>query len=380
MLQRLASAVAVMRPRALARMAADVARLDGMADTVRNLSADVGKLRRQAKADRSACERQARSTEALLRQVADLTSSIETLTRTVASVQSTVQKADRRAEQISTVLQADAIDERQFEALSTLLQPQEVADHVRAAIARSPLQTDPFPHLVVENLLPDRVYDALVTAIPPRILFEDRPVNKQQLKVPPQLAPRYSRRVWKFLISEVVEKTLKPALLEKFREPLGEYLARFWPHRPTGALLQALGASDGRIILRRAGYVIPPHRDPRWGFITVILYLVRPGDPDTWGTQLYRVREDAEATSAQPYWIKDVQCELVKDVPFRPNRALVFMNSEGAHGASIPAEAPADFERYIYQWRIGAHGALMQDLLAELTPEARRAWEGKEGY
>ena len=221
----------------------------------------------------------------------------------------------------------------------------------------------------------------VVAAIPPRVLFEDRPVNKQQVKVPPPFAPpQYSRRVWNFLIDDVVEKVLKPTIVAKFREPLIEYLRRFWPGVPNTEVEASLTSSDGRIILRRAGYFIPPHRDPRWGFLTIIVYLARPGDPETWGTQLYKVRDDTDASSAQPYWINDTRCELVKDVPFRPNRAIAFLNSDGAHGASIPADAPPDFERYIYQWRIGANGALMENLKAQLTPEARVAWEGKDGH
>ena len=56
-----------------------------------------------------------------------------------------------------------------------------------------------------------------------------------------------------------------------------------------------LDPADGRILLRRPGYVIEPHRDPGWGFLTCLAYLARPGDNKEWGTQLYRVREDAKA-------------------------------------------------------------------------------------
>ena len=74
------------------------------------------------------------------------------------------------------------------------------------------------------------------------------------------------------------------------------------------------------------------------------------------------------------------QHELVRDVRFLPNRALVFLNADGSHGASLPDEAPADFERYIYQCRVGPEGRAIERLKARLTPEARRRWEGKDGY
>jgi len=67
-------------------------------------------------------------------------------------------------------------------------------------------------------------------------------------------------------------------------------------------------------------------------------------------------------------------------VRFVPNRALVFLNSDGSHGASLPAEAPAGFERYIYQCRIGPDRGTIDRLKARLTPESLERWEGKQGY
>ena len=381
MFTRFRHAAAIMRPRELARTAARVEKLHAdTGEALRRLREDVNWLRRQATRDAETAEKQARNSEAIAQQIVELSSSIDSLTTTVASMHDSLQHVERRAEQLTAISRADAADEHRFEELRSVLQPESASAHVLAAVEKTPLCTDPFPHVVIDDVLPSVLYDAAIAAIPPRVLFEDRPVNKQQLKVPPPFAPQYSRRVWTFLVRDIVDPVLRPAIIRTFTEPLREYLRTFWPGIPFEAIEPSLSASDGRIILRGAGYVIPPHRDPRWGFVTVIVYLARPGDPQEWGTQLYRVRDDSDASSARPYWINDARCELVKDIPFRPNRAIAFLNSDGAHGASIPAEAPPDFERYIYQWRIGANGALMKQLMAELTPEARAAWQGKDGY
>jgi hypothetical protein len=138
-----------------------------------------------------------------------------------------------------------------------------------------------------------------------------------------------------------------------------------------------LHASNGRIMLRRPGYVIPPHRDPRWGFVTCLVYLARPGDNEAHGTQLYRVRDDGEAPSDKPFYVEESRCELVTSVPFRANTMLVFLNSHGAHGASIPADAtPATLERYLYQFRLGPTTGAMNDLLACMPAHKRSAWAG----
>ena len=59
---------------------------------------------------------------------------------------------------------------------------------------------------------------------------------------------------------------------------------------------------------------------------------------------LNEVEGDEEARGALPHWIQGRECRQVKDVPFVGNRALVFLNSVGAHGASrlpLPPRAMA---------------------------------------
>lgn len=139
-----------------------------------------------------------------------------------------------------------------------------------------------------------------------------------------------------------------------------------------------LQTSDGRIILRRRGYRIPPHRDPKWAFITGILYLARREDSYAWGTQLYTVDGDEEARGAAPHWIDPSRCRHVGEVEFRRNRMLLFLNSVGAHSAHIPDDAePADLERYIYQFRIAPTLDSMSVLTAALPEERRPLWAGK---
>jgi hypothetical protein len=129
---------------------------------------------------------------------------------------------------------------------------------------------------------------------------------------------------------------------------------------------------------RTRGYRIKPHRDPRWGFITCILYLARRGDDERWGTQFLEVEDDRPAEGSQPLWIDDARCRQVADVTFKPNRLLVFLNSTGAHTASIPDDAlPVDLERYIYQFRIGPNTQSIAKLVETLPESERAAWRGK---
>ena len=120
-----------------------------------------------------------------------------------------------------------------------------------------------------------------------------------------------------------------------------------------------------RLLLRRPGYRITPHRDPRWVFITGLIYLQRRDDSHTYGTQFYRLREEREHAHHSPLWIDEAECQFVKEVPARRNSAVIFLNSSGAHGASIPPDAPQDLERFLYQVQFGPDKRTKRSLTGE---------------
>ena len=281
-----------------------------------------------------------------------------------------------RESELRVIMERDTELEAHLERLRKTLRKTTMGAQVTAAIDRAELHLDPFPHAVIDDLVPAVFYDALLKGIPPVELFEHKPAGKQHLDVPFSLAPLYSQRVWQYMAGELVPKAITPRILHKFRVEIDDWITRNWPDLPPESV--HLHGSGGRIMFRRRGYRILPHRDPKWSFITCIYYLARPGDDETWGTQLFAVDTDQEAKSAAPYWIDQKNCRLVEDVAFRPNRLLVFLNSAGAHGAYIPADAqPETLERYIYQFRVGPTVDAISKLKSLLPEERQPLWAGK---
>jgi len=281
-----------------------------------------------------------------------------------------------RESELRAVAERNTELELHLDRLQKALRKTTTMEDVATAIRGAELHLEPCPYILVDHLVGAQLYDALLTGIPPVTLFESKPDGKQHLDVPFALAPTYSQRVWRYMAGELIPKVIAPQLLDKFRAQIDEWITRNWPSLPPESV--ELHGTSGRIMFRRRGYRILPHRDPKWSFLTCILYLARPGDGESWGTQLYAVDEDQEATSAAPYWIDEKHCRLVEDVAFRPNRLLVFLNSVGAHGASIPADAqPANLERYIYQFRVGPTPDAIAMLKSMLPEERRPLWTGK---
>ena len=317
------------------------------------------------------------SLEAALREVL---TRLDTMSGEIHALQQQVSALALRESQLNAVVHADAALDDAIAALKPVLDEKQIYRHFTDAVDRAELHLEPFPHVVISQVFPSAFYDALVRGIPPVELFADRPVNKQQLKVPFPMAPAYSRRVWNFLVQRVSPHVLQPLLIEKFRAPLASWIAENWPSLaddPFGAPMD-FNTGEGRILLRGRGYRIRPHRDPKWGFLTCILYLARQNDSESWGTQLFAVDEDQPARGAKPHWIDPASCRVVTEVPFRRNTMLVFLNSTGGHGAHIPEDAqPADLQRYIYQCRIGPSANATRALMAQLPEGAVPLWAGK---
>ncbi len=282
-----------------------------------------------------------------------------------------------RESELRALIEHDALLEPYMSQLVKTIRKSEVTSAaVGAAIEQAPLRLEPFPYMVVDDLLPTRLYKCLVRGIPAPELFDRKSAGKEHLAVPFALAPAYSRRAWRYMAETIVPEMIAPRVIEKVRPQIDAWISQNWPGLAPADV--ELRGSGGRIMLRRRGYAIAPHRDPKWGFITCIMYLARPQDSESWGTQIYSVDEDTEAASAAPYWIDPKRCHLVEDVRFRPNRMLVFLNSGGAHGAHIPADAqPEDLERYIYQFRVGPPADSIAMLKAKLPAERQSLWVGK---
>ena len=307
-----------------------------------------------------------------------------TLFRTLARVDSladrtreltnTVETLRIQTDQLLTIQRVDWDKRFELARMNRWFDRDRIEAHVNAVFDRTPLELEPYPHIVLEKWLPEDMYARIVEAMPASVFFAND--RDEHWAVPSGVAPLYSRQVWALVANTIVGEFVYKALNRKFQDAICRYVRSFVPSLPQDIDL-TLHPSDGRIMLRRPGYNLAPHRDPKWGFVTGIVYLAREGDSEAHGTQIYRVRDDAEAPTSRVYYPEAEKCELVKDVPFRANTMLAFLNSEGAHGASIPADAqPANLERYIYQFRLGPTGKVIKRLTDLMPPEQAAMWAG----
>jgi len=228
--------------------------------------------------------------------------------------------------------------------------------HVQQVIARAPVMNEPYPHVILDDVVPGALHTMLFEDRPPRGFWCDGQEARQNWTIGEDLGPLRTEAVWSFMDDIVVARVLVPQLAALF----DAYLQT--QHRHKGkrdrdpALQKTYERTGGRLMLRRPGYHFEPHLDPPRALLTGLFYFGRPEDGDDHGTKLLRSNLPIpEERHGVWYPLREgATCELVKVVPARPNSMLVFASRIGLPGADIPADAqPASLERYAHQFYIG---------------------------
>jgi hypothetical protein len=307
----------------------------------------------------------------------DVEASVKTLERELSHVQAEL--ADlRRAHQTLVVNEWTNTRQPLLDNLDARLRLEPIRSHILGAVERAAVCTDPTTHAVIENILPADFYELVNAAIPPAELFPSRDPVKQDFHLDEHLdgAPLLTRRVWRFFDEDVVAGILAPALHHRFHAAVVDHYAETagGDFGTRAAVIPHRGFA-GRLHLRRPGYHLKPHLDPKRVVITGLVYFPRPGDSEAYGTQLFRVGKPFTSSTMGKFYPEDegLPVELARTVPFRPNTLLAFVNSRAAHGATLPADAPLR-ERYAYQFYVKPRDGDLKKLLLELPPESRSSW------
>ena len=300
------------------------------------------------------------------------------------AVDETLRQLEEQRAELTRLRRAQALDLEavdRIRSIEDVWKPAAIAAHVRSVVADAPVHTDPFPHLVLEPLLPPEAFRVLVDAVPPEEFFEgEKHLDLRGIGKATTIVPLFSRIIWGSLRNDVIDCALAPALAERLR-PFARELLR---HSVGDELVEEtlalpLHPHGLRLMLRRRGWTLRPHCDPRDQFISTLLYLAPPGEGDTYGTQLFRVLQDNFVPGwANTYYPEDegVACELAKTMPYRGNLCLSFLNlGGGAHGASVPEDAqPPDLRRLAFQFYMGPDREQLDPIIARLPPDLQLAW------
>src|SRR5262245_1767372 len=96
---------------------------------------------------------------------------IETALAAHEEALATLPELQARVDRCLIAYASDAKSASRLNDFRATVAPQAVLAHVSRAVENARLEMAPCPHLVVENVFPEDVYDRLVDALPPPVFF-----------------------------------------------------------------------------------------------------------------------------------------------------------------------------------------------------------------
>ena len=202
-----------------------------------------------------------------------------------------------------------------------------LTSHLMRTVHAMPLETDPFPHIVIRSFFPEDVYDQLLRTIPDYSLFEAFAYEKHQLQDGSSNRKRFQltnasiqqltagqQRFWMTIRSALGSPELKSAIFQK----LAPGLAFRYGISPSEAT-KLPGFALPELFHETRGYHIAPHPDTRRKVVTMQIALPRDNSHSHLGTEFYR-------RSLNPMsWLREPRgFETVKRMPFERNTAYAF--------------------------------------------------------
>jgi hypothetical protein len=210
---------------------------------------------------------------------------------------------------------------------------------------KAEIRTDPFPHAVVPNCLPQKVYERLAKTFPSaRVAAEVLAADNKRHDLfaswgKSRFAPETAPPSWYAFMTENSQPELAEAVRRLFAQDLAEAGDR---------LFSAQAAEDfaaGRIELRVSigvntpprtrGSVRGPHCDNRTKAFVALFYLKDEAEGAGGDLELYRWKPGRERRGEWASAIDPNDVEIAATVPYAANQLVVFPNWDDAiHGVS----------------------------------------------
>jgi hypothetical protein len=213
------------------------------------------------------------------------------------------------------------------------LEIERLSEFVVGAVEKSPGFETPFPHLVLDRVFPDDIYDAMLTSMPEAVDY--RPMHGRSkgldladgthTRVKIDLFPEYirhlppqKRAVWDLVGAALCSAPVRDAFVRRLKPGL---------ERRFGSDHGKVGMFPIPVLTRDIpGYLITPHPDTHWKGITVQLYLPRDSSCTHVGTIFHERLADGSLPKR-------------KQMSFAPNTGYAFAVGEDTWHSADPVGA-----------------------------------------
>lgn len=198
-----------------------------------------------------------------------------------------------------------------------------LSEYISDRIDITPINKSPFPHMVVEGVLPDAIYNKLIKNLPDNY----EPIEKTRGTRGYPLRYTASLDNYPELQSAFMDGEVKKALIDRF-SLTEEY------------------SQDLLLIRDKPGYKITPHTDTLAKVVTILFYLAEK-EIKSAGTKLYTPKKkDFKCKAGLHYDFESFDAKIT--VPYKPNTMLIFLRTDNSfHGVE-----PSKYERNVLLYNL----------------------------
>ncbi len=216
----------------------------------------------------------------------------------------------------------------------------DVREYIAKKIDAAVVIEDPFPHLIIEDILPEHLYEECLRHWPNNSRFQAgkrSSVYVTQGAVEGTSLNFCEKHFWRTFGEVIVNRYIKPRILAK--------LLPYFPLKlgmkdvdleqvKTNATDYFFNSRQDGLVLDRGGYTIPAHVDKLNIFAQMLLYFPRSSETNHLGTVFYRGSSHSlkELSSFGGTFSKKA-LPIAKKVSYNPNILVVFLQCPFAwHG------------------------------------------------
>jgi hypothetical protein len=293
----------------------------------------------------------------------------------------------------------------------------DVESSIRARFADAVVRTEPYPHLVIENILPGDLYPAIERDIPHGAKWCDSAIRSTFMRRLTEARQKYPNHRWSLVPGSVArtvgswlpgsprDEIAQPAidcvqparctygmhgvslkwqakyaesiklvntLVEQMFEP---HTSRYLDELVAAGIFKTRPAQKPLVheFCRRVrGWTIGPHTHDIGQSIQWMIYFPLPGSDERQGTLFYRLRQPKTIAAAKlrgSIWFDSSEVEYYFSVPYRPNTLIAFLNTPYAVHATLKTSPIA--RRYFFGCNWWADEPALLDI--QVTPDGIKA-------
>ena len=280
--------------------------------------------------------------QALIRQMAELgfyfdQQQVDKVARTSGSFEGCAEYVfDRLSDRLS-IAPSDLECARSPEPGS---EAESVLQHILDKVSATPVTTDPYPYVVIDNIFPEDYYQKILTLFPHadqmiplgdtgRVTpgsYEQRLVTLFTEEHFSKLNPE-QQAFWRDMASWMYSETFLSSIVEKFKPWCSNLLSK-----KSDAKRSIDIRSDALIVNDQTRYEIGPHTDAPHRLISFLFYLPSDDTQKHLGTSIYTHQDPTFTCPGGPHY-KFEYFNKQKTVEFLPNRLMMFVRTgKSFHG------------------------------------------------